>query len=505
MDEFEKRFKAAKEHRSGQFEEEAREAYMFCFNGRESEWDGNKAKSRNDEPEEIFTDVVQTVAEEFAEELFSTMTPENSPWVEYEPGGPVDGEQEKAAQGELEEFEQAIARALRKSNYYTEGSTAFLDAAVGNVAMWVDRPTLNGAIVCEAVPIAQVYLRLGPHGIDDRFRQQHFLYSDLPVLLPDAEFDRDTKRKIDEAKMAKARVVRGFWRDWSDVENPVWRQGVRVDNKPCGLDKVLGPDGSVPLLVGRFRPVPGSAWGRGPARRILKTLRVLDELTRMNLEGMDRQLDPAFIYAHDGILDLSDGIESGIAYPAAPGAVDSVQPLGLFGNLDYGFFSEERIYEIVREAFYREVVQKGKTPPSASQYVGEGQKNLRRMARPAAKTWDEFGVGLLKRVEWLERQSGGSLRDMELPLLQEGVIIPRPISPLEMAQAQEEVMVAHSLMGMASEIMGPEQAALLVDGPTTWNNMKAKLKDKLVQVRSEEQIMQILQAMNPVQNAETQA
>lgn len=499
MDEFAKRFNAAKAQRQGQIEDECREAYLFCFNGRESEWDA--VYRPKDEPEEIFTDAVATVAEEFAEELFSTMTPENAPWVEYEAGNQVDQSQEKAAQDALQEFERIIDKAIWKSNYYTEGSTAFLDAAVGNVAMWVDRPTLNSPINCKAIPISKLYLRLGPLGIDDRFYKERYFYYDLPQLLPDATFPRDIQDKIKNGKSGKATVTWGFWRDWTDVESPKWVQQVRVDNKNVGMDEVLGPDGACPLLVGRFRAVPGSPWGRGPARRILKTLRVLDEITRMNLEGMDRQLDPAFIYPHDGVLDLSEGIESGIGYPAAPGTAESIQPLGLFGNLDYGFFSEERIYETVKEAFYREVVQRGKTPPSASQYVGEGQKNLRRMARPAAKTWDEFGVGLLKRVEYLERQPGGQLSGQQIPLLDDGTIVARPISPLEMAQAQEAVMVAHSLMGMAHETLGEQMASLMIDGPATWKNMQAKLKDELIKVRSEEQMREILQAMQP-QNAQ---
>lgn len=495
MDEFKKRFEAAKSMRQGNVEDECREAYMFCFNGRESEWD-NISRPK-DEPEEIFTDVVATVAEEFAEELFSTMTPENAPWVEYEAGNQIEAEQQGDAKQALEDFERIISKAIRKSNYYTEGSTAFLDAAVGNVAMWVDRPTLTSPINCRAIPISKLFLRLGPMGIDDRFYRERYYYSDLPQLLPNATFPREIQDKIKNSATGKATVVWGFWLDWSDVENPQWLQQVRVDGKEVGMDETLGPSGSCPLIVGRFRAVPGSPWGRGPARRILKTLRVLDELTRMNLEGMDRQLDPAFVYPHDGVLDLSNGIESGIGYPAAPGTADAITPLGLFGNLDYGFFSEERVYETVKEAFYREVVQRGKTPPSASQYVGEGQKNLRRMARPAAKTWDEFGVGLLKRVEYLERQPGGMLVGTEIPLLDDGTVIARPVSPLEMAQAQEEVMVAHSLMGMANEVLGEQMASLMIDGPSTWTNMKEALKDKLVTVRSEDQMMKILQAMQP--------
>lgn len=491
MDEFKRRFSAAKACRKGRFEDDAREAYMFCFNGRESEWD-DTVRANDAEPEEIFTDAVASVAEDFAGELFDTLTPENMPWIEFEAGNPTEADQAQAAEGELTEFETRLTRSVRASNYYTEGMTAMLDACIGNVAMRIDRPSLSSPIVCEAVPIPSLFLRLGPRGIDDRFVRERFYYYDLPALFPNASWDREMARKIKDATHGQAKVVTGYWRDWSDPANPIWLKRIRVDDKDIGMDETLGEDGSCELVVGRFGAIPKSPWGRGPAIRILRTLRVLDELTRMNLEGMERQIDPAYIYTHDGMLNLSEGIENGLGYPAMPES--TAQPLGLAGNLDYGFFSEEQIKEAVRDAFYREVTQKGKTPPSATQYFGDQQKPIRRMVRPGKKTWDEFGVGVLKRFEYLERQPGGALHDLgDLPLIGSTRIIPRPISPLERAQAREEVMTAHTILGMVSEALGPQQAALLVDGVKTGRNIKDKLRDTLVEFRTNDEIAKIIQ------------
>lgn len=495
MDEFKVRFGAAKSHRKEHIDLDGREVYKFCFNGREAEWDNTLNK--NDEPEEIFSDFASTVAEDFAGELFSTMTPENTPWVEYETGdGFKDEAEQQQAEADLIQFEEIMAKSVRSSNYYDEGYTAFQEATVGNVAMWVDRPTLNSGIICEAIPSAELFLRLGHMGIDDRFRRRRYAYSDLEGLFPNANFPADIRRKFDSKGFAE--VVWGYWLSYKDVENPSWVQRIRVDGKEIGMDMDLGEDGSCPIVVGRFNAVPGSAWGRGPGRRMLPTLRLLDELTRMNIEGMDRNLDPAYTYAHDGMLDLSDGIESGLGYPAMPGSADSIRAIGTVENLDYGFFSEDRLQEIIRNGFYREMEQRGKTPPSASQYLGQEQKQLRRIARPGAKTWREFGVGLLKRFEYLERQPGGMLDGVKIPLIESGKIVVRPISPLERSQAREDVMVAQSIMGMATESLG-EQASLVIDGPGTMNNIKGALKDKLVNFRTEEQIMQIMQAMQQQQ------
>ncbi len=492
MDEFKQRFSAAKAQRR-LFEVSAREIYKFCFNGREAEWD--KATSPDYEPEEIFTDFPATVGEDFAGELFSTMTPENAPWVEYEVGNAVPEDSVDEVKTEVRDLEETMAKSIRASNYYTEGHTIFQDAIVGNVAMWVDRPAFGKSITCEAIPLPELYLRIGPFGIADRFRQRSYFTRDLEALFPGAEWPQKLKDKIKNAKNGRSEVTWGFWPNYKDPVAPTWERQIRVDGESIGLDKNVGEEGATEIVVGRFNAVANSPWGWGPGRRMLPTMRVLDTVSSMTLEGMERELDPAIIYPNDGMLDLSDGIESGLGYPAYPGSSENIRELGVGRNLDYGYYSQEQLESQLRDGFYREVEQRGKTPPSASQFIGQEQKQLRRIARPAAKTWGEFGVGLLKRFEYLERQKGGLLQDFDLPMIDEGLISVRPISPLERAQAREDVLVAQSVLDMAQQSMGPEQAAIWVDGPKTMTNIKGKLKDKLVEFRDEEQAMQIFNAM----------
>ncbi|MFY0633676.1 MAG: hypothetical protein JXQ91_07685 [Vannielia sp.] len=491
-DEFKSRLSAAKSTRMGYIKDASREVYKYCFNGREQEWDMG---SKGQEPDEIFTDFPAVIAEEFHGELFSTMTPENAPWVGYEPGNAVSKDDwANGLEDQFDEFGEIMDQSIRSSNYYTEGQTAFQDAVVGNVAMWVERRAFGKPIRCEAIAIPKLELRIGPNGIEDRFRTERYIARDLPSLLPDADFPKELKDKIKRGSSAHMPVIWGFWRDYSDPLAPRWYQAIRVDGKEVGLDRDIGEEGACPLIVGRFNGVPNSPWGRGPGRTMLPTIRTLDVLCSMNLEAMDRNLDPAYAYPHDGILDLSDGIESGMGYPSMPGSAESIRPIGTIDNLDYGFFSEEKIEEKVRYGFYREMLQRGKTPPSASQYLGEAQKQIQRMARPAATLWEEFGVGILKRFEYLERQRGGLLFGVPQPLIEGGTVSVRPISPLERAQAREDVMVAQSIMETANATMGPQQAAMMIDGAATTENIKAKLKDKLVVTRSAEDQMRMMQA-----------
>jgi hypothetical protein len=497
MDEFGNRFSAAKQIRQAQIEGPAREVYKFCFNGRETEWDATQPKTYD--PEEIFTDVPATLAEDFYGELFSTMTPENASWVEFEAGAAIEEDDEQQAKEDLALYEKTMDKALSRSNYYDEGQTAFQDAVIGNVAMWVERPTLNGNTVCEAIPMPETYLTIGPHGIADRFRKKSYYTRDLKALFPKAKWPQKLQDKIKNAKNGRSDVVWGFWPTYEDPENPIWRAEIRVEGDAIGLDKDLKAKGEMPMVVGRFNPKPGSPWGRGPGLRMLPTIRVLNALTEMTLEGMDRNLDPAYTYPHDGMLDLSDGIESGMTYPSAPGSAESIKAIGTVEHLDQNFHSQDKLEEVLNNGFYRELEQRGKTPPSASQYIGQEQKQLRRIARPAGKLWREFGVGLLERLEFLERQRGGLLDGVKLPMIENGVVAPRPISPLERAQAREDVMVSQSIIDMTVQSVGPEQSMVLIDMPTSMKNIKDKLKDKLVTFRTQEEVMQAMMQMQQQQ------
>lgn len=504
MDDFKKRYSAAKSARSDMIELEGFEVYKFCFNGREDEWLGKSGRNRD--PEEVFADVVAGVAEDFAGDLFHTLTPESMPWIGFEAGIAVPEEFEQDVLAEIKTREALITKSLRASNYYDEGPTAYQDANFGTVCMWADRPSLSSPIMFEAIPASEIYLRLGPNGIEDRFRRKKYFASDLPSLFPDAQFPKAVQDKIaSKSVTTKVEVVWGFWRDYKDPSAPIWKQAIRVDDKEIGLDRDLGEEGSCPMLVGRFNAVPNSPWGRGPARRMLPTLRTLDELVRMNLEAMDHTLDPAMVYPHDGILDFSEGIEAGIAYPAMPGSTDGIHPI-MPGQLDYGFFTEERIEERIRDGFYRDMQQRGKTPPSASQYLGEEQKQVRRMSRPAGKLWAELGIGVIKRVEWLETQAGGALESLD-PITADGMLVTlRPISPLERAQARDEVLGAQSIMAMTNEALGPQMASVLIDGVQTMTNVKDKMQDRIVVFRDQkqlEQAAQMMAGMNGQQGAPT--
>ncbi len=484
-DEFDHRLKAAKRQFNAA-KSDLRELYSFLFNGREREFD--TLAKKHEEPEEIYDSTAGDTNLEFASDLFSFMTPENQQWVDYQPGSAIPDEIEDEVADTIETYRLHIDKAIRSSNYYDTGPAVFQDFGVGTAAMWVDRNNVSDAISIEPVPLPELRLTAGVRGVEDRFREKRCWARDLPILFRGRSFSRKLTKKIDTPG-AIVPVIWGFWRDYSDPGNPIWVHSAKADGEIIVDNEILGPEGSNPLLVGRFNPQPGLPYGRGPGWMQLPEIRTLDAIRRMVLEKMDQSVDPAFVYFRDGLLDLSEGIESGMAYPSQSPARDAVQTIGTEGNLDYGLFTINELRENVRRGFYRKPSQPGKTPPSASQFIGEEQAELRRMWRPAAPVFSELIASFLRRVEVLEVEAG--LLPGQITVKDTLVTI-RPISPLMRALSREKVIAAQSIMGIARESFD-QQAALLIDGTATMTNIKKELGDELVVFRTPDQLKEIVQ------------
>lgn len=484
--EFDHRHRAAKQQFRA-VEGDMREIYSYIFNGREREFDANTKQWQDSD--EIYDSTAADTAVEFASDLFSFMTPENQKWVAYEVGSGVPEELKEDVAEAIGAWESQIDRAIRASNYYDRGLEVFQDFAPGTAAMWVDRPSPSMPIRIEPVPVAEIRLTAGANGLEDRFRTKRVWARDLPLLFPSGQFPQKIREKIRKPG-ATVTVIWGFWRDYDDPANPIWMHSAKVDGEMVVEDERLGPEGTCPLIIGRFNPVPGLPFGRGPAWVMLPEIRTLDAVRRMVLEKMDQSIDPALVYVRDGLLDLSEGIEAGMAYPAqSANARDLVSTVGTEGNLDYGLFSIEELRQIIRRGFFRKPEQPGKTPPSASQFIGEEQAEIRRMMRPASAVFREMVMDFIKRVEWLEFEAGFLPQQL---VVKGNIVTVRPINPLMRAQSREKVIAAQSIMETGANILG-EQFALVMDGPMTMRNIKEELGDEIVQFRTQEQVMQLIQ------------
>ena len=171
-------------------------------------------------------------------------------------------------------------------------------------------------------------------------------------------------------------------------------------------------------------------------------------------------------------------MEAGRAYAAGRGFDrNSVFELAKDVNLDYGFFSEERMEERLRAAFYQDGPrQRGDTPPTASQWIDERRRTQQRLGKPSAPLWTELFLPFVQRVEYLGVQSG----KMQEALSHDGTLINvAPVSPLQKAQNQDQVNVARANLDLGFAVFGDQ---IPVNREQTFQNIVDISGDRLTVV-----------------------
>lgn len=460
-----------------------REVMRFCRPGTEHDFNTKNQKVPSEHETDVFISIGEEVAGDLAGDLVTYYTPSEVKWAEYLVMVDVPEDKADAVLSLVTDRETKLADIISSTNYYDIAPQwAFEAASHGTAALWIDHSHLSQPIFFESIPAHQVYIAPGHLGILDRFRETQVLASSLPALFNGWEVnltDSMLKQKMDKVGQTVI-CVWGFWVDWRDPGNPVWRCEVTVDGKRITPAEplTLGPlAGTCPMIVGRFNPQTGRPWGRGPGWKALPDLRVLDMMDESVMSGIDQSLMSTIIYPDDGHLDLSEGVEAGKAYPASSRFdKNSIYDLSRSVNVDQGWYTEERIEERIRRAFYQDGPrQRGETPPTAAQWIDERRRVQQRVGKPSSPLWTELLYPMLQRVEYLAVKIG--LLPDAITLDGQTINV-MPISPLQKAQNQDKVMVARSNLEMAVSIL-QDQAGTVIDMVATMKNIVKTSGDEL--------------------------
>lgn len=484
---FDTRLSAARKWRDA-VEPNIKECLKFCCPGREHDFD-RTFNSTEEYDTQVFVSLGEEVATDLAGDLVTYYTPAEAKWCEYLVTVPIPEDEADAVMKLVQDREDTLFEMIQASNYNDIAPQwGFEAASHGTPALWVSASHLSQPIHCEVVPPQELLITPGHNGYLDRFREATVLAANLPPLF--AGWNVDLSDEAIKRKMEKpgvpCKVVWGFWLDWEDPGNPQWRCEITVDGKrvtPAEPLK-LGPmAGSCPLLVGRFNPQSGKPWGRGPGIKALPDFRVLDKVSETVLSGLDQALMNTLIYADDGFLDLSEGIEAGRAYPAHRGFTrESIVDLSRNVNVDQGWFAEDAQAQKIRTAFYQDGPrQRGDTPPTATQWLDERRRVQQRLGKPSAPLWTEMIYPFVQRVEYLAVQLGR----MESAITHDGMAISvTPLSPLQKAQNQDKVMIARSNLDLAMTTM-QDQVPAVVDVIQTFKNIVKASGDELTIIKEQ--------------------
>lgn len=454
----------------------------------------SKPESPPKDADALATALGGEVVEDFATEIINGFMPPHFDWAGSDRGEGVRDADWNAVKDAAGEMDREIFRGIRASNFDAELATMLIpDAGLGTVAMMIEDEVAHEPILCQHVPIRELEINIGPRpGVDDRFLVRWVRARRVQSVFPGRKLPPSLVEKAEKKPEEWVECVWAYWRDWSKATDVVWDYTVFADNELIDAGEYRG-EGSCPLIVGRWAPDTLHAFGNGATLDALPYLRIHDVLAEATQDAAPLNVRPPIAFPDDGVMDFSDGIEDGKAYPKRPGSKGEIEPLYPTGriNLDFGVFTLNDIEKLIRRKHFADYPeQAGKTPPTATQWLDEMVKSQRRLGTPGQKFWREFPAEVFLRFKFLLEKRG-----VIRPLARDGrAVATRPRNPATKAQENQEVQVATQLLGAAKTFF-PMTANAAIDEYDTIKAIQEKLGDRLVKLRDKEQVTQLVQGI----------
>ncbi|MCG5241390.1 portal protein [Azospirillum doebereinerae] len=441
-----------------------------------------------DSLDEIFDSTAIDATADFASDILNAFTPSfTGEWVVLEPSETleIDAADKTELARQIAAYKLVLWQAIRESNLAKAARECYRDLAVGTMAMLIQDVHPSLPIECTCVPVSDLFLDRGPGGsIDGRFRRFKVRAQLVPVMWKGAKLPPTLVNS-----QAEIDVTEGMWRDWSDRGTETWVFAL-ITGGDVLLDAKYTGEGSCPMLVCPWDIDGSTAWGFGPLYNALADIKTVNKAVELVLRNADRAIDPVVTYTDDGVIDVSQGVSSGDWIPVA--ANSEVKALETHARFDVGYLQIEKLqHQIKRALFQDKPEQLGRTPPTATQWLEMARETSRRMGAPAGGLVVDWQFPIVRRFAYLLAKRG------TLPPVKFGSHGPVKLTPKsamvrsgEQEEGQRMLAVASSL----TQLLGPQQAMLIIDGAKLGTVLaKAEGVDDLGVIRTPEQVQQLVQ------------
>lgn len=413
-----------------------------------------------DQLDEIFTATAMTTLEDFAADMLNTFTPQKAAWVAIKPIKTFRDEVDRRKLAEqLKEYSEVLFAEMARSNLYQALQESYLDLGPGTMALVIQDIDKAEPIHCQAIPAGtELLIDRGLYGgVDGRWWERKIRAEDMQTLWPNAK-PPGAQVQWRPGDLTEYDVIDGVYRKWSARDAETWCYIVLCGDKII-LEEEYKGSGSCPIPVARWSRDSTTAWGVGPTYRSTPDIKTENHVKFLGLKNLDKIVDPAGTYEDDGVINFDQGITPGTMVPRAVGS-KAPEMMESNGRFDVQWMELDDLRSSIRRAHYQDrPEQKGKTPPTASQWMDEAAERARRMGSPATNLVLELQYPIIKRFAYL-LQKRGVLPKIELN--GEGVAI-EPVSPLLRAQEQEEVIRMDRFAEMISARFGPAVANIIID------------------------------------------
>lgn len=424
-------------------------------------WRHKIGQTYNDQDvDNIFDSTAMDSVADFASDMLATFTPDYFEWIEPVPSIEVNQADRAIIQPQIEDYNSAIFSEIRRSNFKAEALECYQDLSHGTMSMIVQDTHISKPFYCESIPANDLLIARGPFkDIGVKAYELCYTADQIPALWPKAKENSELMRIIKDSPSKDLKVTQICWRDYSDIGTERWKFSAYAEKKFLLESADYTGQGSCPIIAARWMTDNTTCWGIGPGYLKLPDIKTANILVELLLEKLEESVDPMWSYEDDGTMNLENEMQPGMWIPRSPGS-EAPQPLESRANLDVGYFDRQALRENILRGFFQDKpLQRGKTPPTATQFLEEAADAARRLGAPAGRLVIEWQFEIYSRFAYLTARRG-KLPKVEL----NGQIISlNANSPLLRSQKQAEALQIQQYAAVLASIVGTELAQAAID------------------------------------------
>lgn len=408
----------------------------------------------------IFDSTAMDSVSDFAADMLATLTPQHYEWIVPEPSMYLSAKDRQLIQPQIDGLNFAIFSEIRRSNYFSEALECYQDLSHGTMAMVIQDVDISKPVHCEAIPANDLLISRGPYkSIDVRGFEMRIQASHIPEMWPDALKDVELAKIIEDSPAKEIKIIQCAYRDYSNRGTEVWQYRALADKKFLLEKNEYTGQGSCPIQVARWMTDATTCWGIGPGYLKLPDIKTSNLLVEMILERLEDAVDPIYTYEDDGVMNIENAIENGSWIARAQGS-DAPEALESNAKFDVAYFNRQELKESIMRGFYQDKpLQRGKTPPTASQFLEEAADSARRLGAPAGRLAVEWLFPVYNRFAYILNKRG------KLPKVElngEAVSLVTN-SPLIKEQQMADALNLQRFSALLDSVVGPEMRMAIID------------------------------------------
>jgi len=321
----------------------------------------------------------------------------------------------------------------------------------GNAPLWVDEMVGTGLFYA-AIHMAEVFIDEDFRGrVDTVHRKFELTARQARQKFGEAALTDRMMQMLTDGNPAKASTKFQFLHVLCPAEEyepgALGLRGMKIKSLYIAIDEKAivrrGGYRTMPLIVSRTITSPGSPYGRGPAMKVIGTIKTANEIAKTMLRAAHKTVDPALAYFDDGAVSKLSTKPGGLN----PGMVDEfgrllVQPIPSGASLPTGMEMQERERQVIKDAFLEQLFQILTDPSdrmTATQVLEMVQKQGVLVGPFAGRhETEKLGPMIDREVEILMR--AGQIMPMPPEMIEAGVERARAVydNPLSRMSRAEE-------------------------------------------------------------------